>query len=915
MRRVYSSLSFLLVGVVGLAACSPDPASAPPEARADEASESDPLDGLDLLPPPLPPAASVPFEPLRGELRVGDDATANYTVPLPTPAGRRGVSPALSVHYNSSANTGPLGLGWSVAYGGSAITLCPKTPLVDGLARAVERDGTDPFCLDGERLVLVSGAAGVDGAEYRTRRESFARVVLRNDATFPIATGFEVWTKDGTVQYYGKSSRCMSSQANTDTRLDQGCDGLSIGRDRKPTSWLLFRRQDRFGNYIDYHYARSFSSGTDVLRRATPDSSGVEETWIDTIEYTGHIGLGLAPSRRVRSRPAYGWYLDERTTLSRRLRAIAIEVNGVKHSETRFSYTIDGVETLASITQCDGDGVCEPSSNFSYSLPAGGFRPAEDVGASPPEDNGPRTEAWAATHPIALDFNGDGMMDVTYPMNGHWVVKLGSPTTPLATEIHTSAAALPFAEAAAIDFNSDGRGDLLLFESPTDHDPNGRWRVLLAEGIDFRLLDTGLARPDAVKPDSYACCAPLSVLDGHTEACTFVFGFTCQPSCANCSPTAGLFRGPDVRPYASERLAATTRLLDMDGDTRADLLVCSASSGDRWVLHRRDTSGGLLPGLSLGTSASCAKGRTIVADMNLDGADDVLFEQNGAFVELRWSLQSGGGISQRPISLPVASNASYFAMDVNGDGLPDIVSAKYHPTADPRGAVRLFINTGSELIGWGSGSWEHGFLGIPANAVSTGAFSQAVAFDYDRDGRIDILVPEVGTPDMPSAVTAFTLLKNRGLSLKAIGNEAFFSTESISDIPYDASNSLAGHQADLGRYAPLAYPKPRVADFDGDGISDLLLIHHGRLVLRRGQGEHQRPQLVAVWEGRPQGASDAAPPDHPTYHIRYGNASDDAIYQHGSRCDWPQVCLRPSHPLVAETRADTGPNRPRRSLT
>lgn len=123
----------------------------------------------------VPPAAwAAVFTP--GEFAVSPTGAATYTIPIRVPPGTAGMEPKLALVYNSQAGNGLLGVGWSLS-GLSAITRCPQTVAQDGVKGGVNYDANDRFCLDGQRLVAISGVYGADSTEYRTERESFAKIV------------------------------------------------------------------------------------------------------------------------------------------------------------------------------------------------------------------------------------------------------------------------------------------------------------------------------------------------------------------------------------------------------------------------------------------------------------------------------------------------------------------------------------------------------------------------------------------------------------------------------------------------------------------------------------------------------------------------------------------------------------------
>jgi hypothetical protein len=100
---------------------------------------------------------------LPGDFSVSPVGTANYTLPIKLPPGVAGLQPSLSFNYDSANASGLLGVGWQLS-GLSAITRCARTMAQDGVRGAVKFADTDRFCLDGGRLLTVSG----DAASYTT---------------------------------------------------------------------------------------------------------------------------------------------------------------------------------------------------------------------------------------------------------------------------------------------------------------------------------------------------------------------------------------------------------------------------------------------------------------------------------------------------------------------------------------------------------------------------------------------------------------------------------------------------------------------------------------------------------------------------------------------------------------------------
>ncbi|WP_276327708.1 SpvB/TcaC N-terminal domain-containing protein, partial [Kiloniella majae] len=138
---------------------------------------------------------------LEGEFAVDDSGAATYSLPISVPPGIAGNEPRLALSYSSQAGNGPLGVGWGLS-GLSAITRCGQRLVPHGKIHGVDFSAADRFCLDGQRLVAVSGDYGADGTEYRTEIESYAKVISNGTAGTGPAS-FTVWSKGGLVLEYG----------------------------------------------------------------------------------------------------------------------------------------------------------------------------------------------------------------------------------------------------------------------------------------------------------------------------------------------------------------------------------------------------------------------------------------------------------------------------------------------------------------------------------------------------------------------------------------------------------------------------------------------------------------------------------------------------------------------------------------
>lgn len=154
------------------------------------------------------------------------------------------MQPELALTYGSRRGNGLLGVGFAIE-GLSEIRRCGKTLATEGTASGVDFDDTDRFCLDGQKLVAVNGVYGADTTEYRTERESFARIVSNGVAGGPVS--FDVWTRDGHVRHY-------EAITGKRTAVDPAWPNALTAIGNVTPAWVLNEVTDRSGNSIRYSY-------------------------------------------------------------------------------------------------------------------------------------------------------------------------------------------------------------------------------------------------------------------------------------------------------------------------------------------------------------------------------------------------------------------------------------------------------------------------------------------------------------------------------------------------------------------------------------------------------------------------------------------------------------------------------------
>lgn len=129
------------------------------------------------------------------ESNVSSGGAITYSVPISCAPGRNGLGPTISVVYNSMGGNGPVGNGWAVS-GLSSISRVSFNRYYNGYSAPMKMDETDPFMLDGNRILPTSTAG-----QYETYQGNIKVVPVLNDRR--IVAYFNVSYPDGKTAIYG----------------------------------------------------------------------------------------------------------------------------------------------------------------------------------------------------------------------------------------------------------------------------------------------------------------------------------------------------------------------------------------------------------------------------------------------------------------------------------------------------------------------------------------------------------------------------------------------------------------------------------------------------------------------------------------------------------------------------------------
>ncbi len=264
-----------------------------------------------------------------GNPAVEQGGASTYRIPIVVSPGSGGMQPKLALAYSSRGGNGIMGVGWALE-GLSSITRCPSTRAQDGWIDGVDFQpvtsaNRDRYCLDGQRLMAISGQDGANDAEYRTEINSFTKVIsYGQQGKGP--SYFKAWTKSGLILTFGNT-------ADSKLTATGESDGTIL-------NWAVNRIEDTAGNFMRLTYSRVSASG---------------EQYISLIEYTGNGSI--LPSARVvfvfaaRTDAQNGFVAGSKTSTAKRLTNIRceVEVDGVYVPARTYTLTYEyGTGTLRS---------------------------------------------------------------------------------------------------------------------------------------------------------------------------------------------------------------------------------------------------------------------------------------------------------------------------------------------------------------------------------------------------------------------------------------------------------------------------------------------------------------------------------------------------------------------------------------
>ncbi|HEU5088101.1 MAG TPA: SpvB/TcaC N-terminal domain-containing protein, partial [Roseiflexaceae bacterium] len=254
---------------------------------------ADPTEGLALIDPP----------------EASNDGGVHLAYPLLIPKGR-GITPDLSLEYNSAGGNGWVGQGWDLSVGDISVDTRWGVPYFD------PNKESETYLLNGDMLIPnalgASWAPRVPGdrQDFTRQVETEYQQIIRHEVPGQGPKGYfwEVHDKGGNVYWYGGQPDQGGPDGynyldSTKPQLTPTIDRSAIVTDANGNGvrWLLSAQRDVGVNQISYHYTTikyQYGANGWVVQPGCVSSSTVlcaSHTYLSSITYTEAADVAPAP--------------------------------------------------------------------------------------------------------------------------------------------------------------------------------------------------------------------------------------------------------------------------------------------------------------------------------------------------------------------------------------------------------------------------------------------------------------------------------------------------------------------------------------------------------------------------------------------------------------------------------------------
>lgn len=707
-----------------------------------------------------PPSATPgsPVGALAGEFRVDESGSATYSIPLSVPDGVAGVKPQLSINYNSQGGFGLLGIGTSISGAGS-ISRCHQTLIQDGGAKPITWSAEDRFCLNGQRLMIISGAYGAPGSIYKTEIDSFSLITAVGGVTGN-PDYFEVRAKDGSLASYGKTGNSkLSTLFST-------------------FIWSLSQFEDNVGNRIDYTYEGDNTTGQRLasINYAYPITKSSVSAAAKVNFYYEDRNDSTTSFISTNSSAIGNEFSIKQTKRLATIRTFNTITNGetlVKRYSFGYTYNSVGQSRLSTATECtnESESSCYKPTLFTWATASQGISSTPLWFNKLPAANSFKTHKF-------MDINGDGRQDLVWVRASGTTryIEYGYKGTPSGGNLakmnfSNNVGALTYSnieysendtsiKLESIDYNNDGRADLLVCSKSKTTAQNSQcisWDLYVSEPRDdgfWQLSSTKIVMPfksefmnfadinsngtlEAIELNSDSV-KYYSLQKGVNTSSSLYYSFTEAPTNIplNHFTVSGANGSEGYEFYIRD-----AKFADFDGDGAMDVIIPAVDTvtpvdmyiNRPWKMFvYRQTSNRFTYDERLSFNLGLYVGWPIqlqTADINQDGLADLIFkaglQDNDYFVLNRGSAFSSlNELKRNPLDPNAPMHPAINLVDYNQDGYLDVI---YQDHAKQKFVYREWNQNQQEF----KASWE-----LPEVRKKTSSFYFA---DITGDGFSDLV--------------------------------------------------------------------------------------------------------------------------------------------------------------------------------
>ncbi|WP_295729998.1 FG-GAP-like repeat-containing protein [uncultured Muribaculum sp.] len=585
------------------------------------------------------------------EIGVDNTGAATFSIPIELPQGCGGLTPELSINYNSMGGNGMFGRGTELS-GVSAIYRTAATRFVNGYERGVMFDSDDALCLDGQPIIRNAD----NPLKYHCRIGDVYDITADN-ADNP--TRFTLRDGNGITKEFGLTEN--SRLKGTGTAV---------------FAWLLEKVTDIYGNYYKIVYVKD---------KYIPQLySRYDGVCIDRIEYSGNEHAGIEPQMRVKfgnpSRGGVDAAYHGDSIFCKAIAPFSISVysgeNLIKTYHLDYDYVTDCYLRSISMSGTDWDNRLNPIEFTWHTSDEGLHTPLKK------DLNLPTNQQLSVFYG---DFNGDALQDIlllrTSPnsiLNFKLFQNKGNGEYYNKHEyerkfIHPDGKIYFIKNLSIADFNGDGRDDILLHGLEAGDADKCFW-LYLSDGDSFYDANIQIR----------TSCAEGPVLgdlngDGATDLAVIAIGRTdarfylSQLSAENQLPLNLSFTAYARGPWNELHLG------NFDGGPSTELLNLI---GNGHLCYRVNETNRTLDFLYSGDYPNYTGAPVYTGDFNGDGKTDImecavdfLYDYKPLDV-LDVSLCTGTGFITKSLKnyRSLFENGRRMLInDINGDGKDDIV--------------------------------------------------------------------------------------------------------------------------------------------------------------------------------------------------------------------------------------------------